>query len=186
MEPLNLSRLQTWIAQGRIDPRKPITIRELASSGCIKMSPDKDGVKLLAKQDPLDPLRYPIQIIVSRASAQAIEQIEKAGGQVVTRYYTPSSIKRILARTSHPYYSTRSLPLAPLTHSAKLERVDPTGLMVWARSENAGTSKMTFDEKSAEVAQYRYRLPDPAGRRDLEYYRDEAHRGYLSYTSTLR
>jgi len=29
--------------------------------------------------------------------------------------------------------------------------------------------------------QYRYRLPDPASRKDLEYYRDSAHRGYLSY-----
>ena len=24
-------------------------------------------------------------------------------------------------------------------------------------------------------------LPDPAGRKDIEYYRDPAHRGYLSY-----
>lgn len=28
---------------------------------------------------------------------------------------------------------------------------------------------------------YPYRLPDPAGRKELEYYRDPAHRGYLSY-----
>jgi large subunit ribosomal protein L15 len=28
---------------------------------------------------------------------------------------------------------------------------------------------------------FKYRLPDPVGRRDLEYYRDPAHRGYLSY-----
>lgn len=27
----------------------------------------------------------------------------------------------------------------------------------------------------------RYRLPDPSNRRDIEYYRDPAHRGYLSH-----
>ena len=33
----------------------------------------------------------------------------------------------------------------------------------------------------AEIRQYKYRLPDPTGRKDLEYYRDPAHRGYLSW-----
>jgi large subunit ribosomal protein L15 len=31
------------------------------------------------------------------------------------------------------------------------------------------------------VEEYQYRLPDPAGRKDIEYYRDPAHRGYMSY-----
>lgn len=29
---------------------------------------------------------------------------------------------------------------------------------------------------------YKYRLPDATGRKDIEYYRDPAHRGYLAYT----
>lgn len=29
---------------------------------------------------------------------------------------------------------------------------------------------------------YKYRLPDATSRRDIEYYRDPAHRGYLAYT----
>jgi len=28
---------------------------------------------------------------------------------------------------------------------------------------------------------FSYRLPDPTSRKDLEYYRDQAHRGYLSH-----
>ena len=32
------------------------------------------------------------------------------------------------------------------------------------------------------VREYRYRLPDPTRRDDIEYYRDPAHRGYLSFT----
>lgn len=29
--------------------------------------------------------------------------------------------------------------------------------------------------------EFKYRLPDPASRKDIEYYRDPAHRGYLSH-----
>ena len=32
-----------------------------------------------------------------------------------------------------------------------------------------------------ERKRYRFRLPDPTSRKDLEYYRDSAHRGYLSH-----
>ena len=32
-----------------------------------------------------------------------------------------------------------------------------------------------------ERRKYRYRLPDPVARKHLEYYRDSAHRGYLSH-----
>jgi large subunit ribosomal protein L15 len=31
-------------------------------------------------------------------------------------------------------------------------------------------------------AKFKYRLPDATGRKDIEYYRDPAHRGYLSHT----
>lgn len=35
----------------------------------------------------------------------------------------------------------------------------------------------------AKVGQkYKYRLPDATGRKDIEYYRDPAHRGYLAHT----
>ena len=32
------------------------------------------------------------------------------------------------------------------------------------------------------LPKFRYRLPDPVGRTDIEYYRDPAHRGYLVHT----
>jgi large subunit ribosomal protein L15 len=35
-----------------------------------------------------------------------------------------------------------------------------------------------------KTPQFKYRLPDPASRKDIEYYRDPAHRGYLSYQVT--
>lgn len=47
MSPLNLGTLQSWIDQGRIDPSKPITLKELVESRCLHGI--KDGVKILAK-----------------------------------------------------------------------------------------------------------------------------------------
>jgi hypothetical protein len=47
MSPLNLDRLQSWIDQGRIDPTKPITLKELVDSRCLHGI--KDGVKILAR-----------------------------------------------------------------------------------------------------------------------------------------
>lgn len=32
-----------------------------------------------------------------------------------------------------------------------------------------------------QISTYRYRLPDPSSRKEFEYYRDPAHRGYLAY-----
>jgi len=141
MAPLNVDRIQSWIDQGRLDPSQPITIKELCSSRCLHGV--KDGVKLLARNS--EELKTPINIVVSRASAAAIEAIEKAGGTVTTRYYTESSLKRVKQGLSHPFLSLGS------------------------KSE---------DESWKE---YSYRLPDPAGRKDIEYYRDPAHRGYLSW-----
>jgi large subunit ribosomal protein L15 len=90
-------------------------------------------------------LTTPINIIVSRASAAAIEAVEAAGGTVTTRYYTKPSITRIMNGLTHPYTSLLS------------QSTDDTHKF------------------------FRYRLPDPASRKDIEYYRDPAHRGYLSY-----
>ena len=144
MIPLNLNRLQAWVDQGRIDPSKPITIKELGESRCVNNI--KDGVKLLARGS--EEIRSPLNVIVSRASATAIEAIEKAGGTVTTRFYTPFSIKRLLRGKTDPI------------NSLKTQAVEGE---VIARSP------------------FMPRLPDPTSRKDLEYYRDPAHRGYLSY-----
>ena len=47
MSPLNLDRIQTWIDQGRLDPSRVITLKELCASRCLHGI--KDGVKLLAR-----------------------------------------------------------------------------------------------------------------------------------------
>jgi large subunit ribosomal protein L15 len=48
MSPINLDRIQSWIDQGRLDPKKVITMKELAKSRCLH-GVKRHGVKLLAR-----------------------------------------------------------------------------------------------------------------------------------------
>jgi large subunit ribosomal protein L15 len=152
MSPINLNRIQEWINAGRLDPTKPITMVELNSSRCLHGV--KDGVKLLARGK--EELTTPINIIVSRASAEAIEAVEKLGGTVTTRFYSPFAIRKVLSRQMHPIHSLQSrIQMAP---------AGPEGAEAVAEA-------MVVDRKK-----YPFRLPDPTSRKDLEYYRD-AHGG---------
>jgi hypothetical protein len=146
---VNLDKLQDWINQGRIDPTKPITPKELIHSRLIGTV--ADGVKILARGS--EELKQPIHVVASRVSASAIAAIEAAGGSVITRYYTKSAIQRLVRGES--------------THTAKPL---PQG-------------KQYVEAVLAEARKrpFQYRLPDPTSRRDIEYYRDPAHRGYLSH-----
>lgn len=164
MAPVNLERIQEWIDQGRIDPTRPITIRELTHSRCVHQH--KDGIKVLGGETNGAPkLKQPIHLVVSRISASAIAAVEAAGGSVTTRYYTQSAIQHILRMESHPFIS-----------------------LAW--SAESGSKALLEAEKAPEDLTesavmkkfgFRYRLPDPTGRRDIEYYRDPAHRGYLAH-----
>lgn len=48
LSPINLNRIQYWINAHRLDPTKPITLKELNASRCMH-GVKKDGVKLLAR-----------------------------------------------------------------------------------------------------------------------------------------
>ncbi|KAI2642481.1 hypothetical protein GGS21DRAFT_537027 [Xylaria nigripes] len=150
MAEVNVEKLQQWIDVGRIDPTQPITPKELIMSNLVGSF--KDGIKLLARG--ADALKQPVEIMVSRASAGAISAVEKAGGKIVTRYYTKESIKRLVRGKS----INTGLPLP-----TGQEHVEPVLEAVRKRG-------------------FTYRLPDPTSRWDMEYYRDPAHRGYLSHT----
>ena len=159
MSPVNLDKLQSWIDQGRIDPSQPITLMELASSRIIGKV--KDGVKLLG--NGASEFKQPIHIVVSRASQSAIAAVEALGGSVTTRFYTAQAIRRIKAGAMHPFVSMRWDPVA--LNNANLEAKGADVI-----------------ENRAKAMGFRYRLPDPSSRKDLEYYRDAKHRGYLSHT----
>ncbi|KAL6787121.1 hypothetical protein J3E68DRAFT_440691 [Trichoderma sp. SZMC 28012] len=146
---VNLDQIQNWIDQGRLDPTKQITPKELIESKLIGSV--KDGVKILSRGG--ENLKQPINVMVSRVSSGAIAAIEAAGGTVLTRYYTKLAIQRLL--TGESVNTDKPLPVG-------LEHVE--GILAEARK-----------------GPFRYRLPDPTSRADIEYYRDPAHRGYLSH-----
>ncbi|KAK3313336.1 hypothetical protein B0H66DRAFT_577398 [Apodospora peruviana] len=151
MSKLNLDKLQQWIDAGRIDATKPLTPRELIKSGVMGGS-IKDGIKLLARGK--ETFKHPIDISVSRASATAIEAIEAAGGKIVTRFYTREALKRLVKGEST--HTDAPLPIGA-------EHVD------------------AVLQKTRTASKHFYRLPDPTSRWEIEYYRDPAHRGYLSH-----
>ncbi|BCR86301.1 mitochondrial 54S ribosomal protein uL15m [Aspergillus chevalieri] len=164
LAPANLDRIQEWIDQGRIDPTRPITVRELAQSRCIHQP--KEGVKLLGRGGE-GILKQPIHIVVSRASASAIAAVEAAGGSVTTRFYTRSAIVRIMNREMHPFVS-----MAWTTKSGSEDL---------HKAEGAEGAEALTESNIMKEMGFQYRLPDPTKRRDIEYYRDPAHRGYLSH-----
>ncbi|ORY14406.1 ribosomal protein L18e/L15P [Clohesyomyces aquaticus] len=177
MSPINLDRIQSWIDQGRLNPERPITIRDLTRTRCLH-GVKKDGVKLLSRN--ADQLKTAIKIIVSRASASAIAHVEALGGTVLTRFYTPEAIKRIRARQTHPTISLEADPefLSRAVRSGQVESIVATRA---AMSDTEAAEKIK--QVCAEIAaKYKYRLPDATSRKDIEYYRDPAHRGYLSHT----
>ncbi|OAL49023.1 ribosomal protein L15 [Pyrenochaeta sp. DS3sAY3a] len=179
MSPINLDRIQSWIDQGRLDPSQPITMKELAKSRCLH-GVKRHGVKLLARN--AEQLTSPIHIVVSRASEEAIARIESLGGSVTTRFYSPTSIKRVLRGDTHPIISLQaSTDLISL--AATNPAVVSSPILSSLQASTADARKEAMLAVMKEVGQkYKFRLPDATGRKDIEYYRDPAHRGYLTYT----
>ncbi|KAF3009874.1 YmL10 [Curvularia kusanoi] len=182
MSPINLDRIQSWIDQGRLDPSKPITMKELAKSRCLH-GVKRHGVKLLAKNPEV--LTTPINIVVSRASAEAIARIEALGGTVTTRFYSPTSIKRVLRGDSHPVISLNaSAELISAAAASTTPSLVPSPILsALASATGDSDRKEALGAVMRQLAStYKYRLPDATGRKDIEYYRDPAHRGYLAHT----
>lgn len=157
MSPINLDRIQDWVDQGRLDPLQPITLKELTKTRAIHGI--KDGVKLLARGATA--LTTPVHLVVSKASQQAIAAVEALGGTVTTRFYTKTAISRI-----------------------RQERTDPMVSLKWD-PEAMGNLYLGPTIPREEIVKnnpYQFRLPDPTDRKELEYYRDPKHRGYLAHT----
>ena len=73
---LNLGDLQKVIDNGKIDIKKEINNSVILSSGIIKNL--KDGIRILARGK----ITSKVNILVDGASKNAIEQVEKAGGNL--------------------------------------------------------------------------------------------------------
>jgi large subunit ribosomal protein L15 len=112
--------------------------------------------------------------------------VEKAGGTVATRFYTKWAIRRIMQGKTDPINSIRSEQILP-----QQEEEDEDGEYEDEEDEEedyeskANTIQTTHPLPAQTPALpnlYQHRLPDPTSRKDVEYYRDPAHRGYLAHT----
>lgn len=74
---LNLGDLQKVIDNGKIDIKKEINNASILSSGIIKNL--KDGIRILGRGK----ITSKVNILVDGASKTAIEQVKKAGGNLV-------------------------------------------------------------------------------------------------------
>jgi hypothetical protein len=147
-----MSEINLDTLQAFIDSGRIDNSKQITPRELIQSGIIGHGVKDGIKLLARGSLRSPVDIIVSRASASAIAAVEAAGGRIVTRYFTKDSMRRLALGTS--IISEKPLPVG----KEHVERV--------------------VDEWKAQGR--KYRLPDPTSRWDIEYYRDPAHRGYLS------
>ena len=92
LEPLNLDKLQKFIAAGRLDPGETITMKHLYDCGIVGNI--KNGVKLLGQGSKS--FSTPINIEVSGASQSAIAAIEKCGGSIKSVYYNRLGLRVLL------------------------------------------------------------------------------------------
>ena len=134
LTPLNVGRLQAWIDSKRIDPTKPITLKELVESRCVHGI--KNGLKLLGDVrpqlfltffgPPLTPpdckqgaatFKTPVNITVSCASSSAITAIEAAGGSITTRYFN----RQAILQTVYPHYYPDNPRMADPVSRKRLE-----------------------------------------------------------------
>jgi len=73
---LNLDDLQEAVDAGTVKTGEPVTAESLIAAGVIRRA--KDGVKLLGR----GAIKAKLTLEVAKASASAIEAIEKAGGKI--------------------------------------------------------------------------------------------------------
>eukprot|EP00558_Chaetoceros_sp_UNC1202_P006825 CAMPEP_0197233578 /NCGR_PEP_ID=MMETSP1429-20130617/1599_1 /TAXON_ID=49237 /ORGANISM="Chaetoceros sp., Strain UNC1202" /LENGTH=246 /DNA_ID=CAMNT_0042691841 /DNA_START=114 /DNA_END=854 /DNA_ORIENTATION=- len=112
MTPVNVGTIQDYIDMGRLivpdADGEPLTMKDLVDAGVMKNGSIKHGVKLLAKGK--ERLRTPIQIEVSRASADAIKAIEGVGGEITTVHYNKLALRALLKPEKFDIIPKRALP----------------------------------------------------------------------------
>ena len=110
MVPLNIGTLQDYIDMQRVSTDTTITLRDLTAAGMFKPSAVKHGVKLLAKGK--ERLKQPIDLLISRASTEAIQAVENAGGTVTTIHYNKLALRQVMRphKFQHPVKEARPPP----------------------------------------------------------------------------
>jgi large subunit ribosomal protein L15 len=89
---INLEKLIYLIAKKRLNPEKPITIKDIFLAGGI--SKLRDGIKVLSRGHTKLSQIPPLHLEVSSASKNCIDEVKKAGGSITCIYRTPIGVER--------------------------------------------------------------------------------------------
>jgi large subunit ribosomal protein L15 len=76
---INLGLIEKFIAAGKLDAKAEITEEVLVAAGLT--GHQRDGIRILAKGE----ITSKVSLVVSGASASAMEAVEKAGGSLTIR-----------------------------------------------------------------------------------------------------
>lgn len=114
----SVEKILLWIDQGRIDPKKKITMKVLRDTKCIPSS-IKDGVLLLGTGK--EKLSIPLDIEVTRATTTVVEAVEKSGGTIMCTYYDPVTLRYHLWEDKYKAKGKKE-PIRPLPTKQKFIR----------------------------------------------------------------
>jgi large subunit ribosomal protein L15 len=190
MVPINIGTIQDYLDMKRLQPDPVtgiVTIRQLLESGMInKANAVKHGVKLLA--DGQERFSTPnLNIHVSRASSQAIEAVEKLGGQVASVHYNALALRKLLRNEMMPgdldeTGSTAGVDRDVYRHIGKLARPPPKWQPYYTNYRKRGIlhpaiqmrewfhrqqqiSEQNADERQNEVPDLQRKFNDMLGRK---------------------
>jgi large subunit ribosomal protein L15 len=122
---INIDKIVYLIEKKRIDPTKPITIKEIFYAGGI--SKTLDGVKLLGRGAHLLKNLPPLNIEVSYASKDAIEQIKANGGSVICKYRTALLLRYLVK--PYKFHKELTTPYPSFVDVKKLLNEEKKGAM---------------------------------------------------------
>lgn len=108
---VNVGTIQDYVTMGRLVPKdnqEPWTMKDLVDCGLLTSNGIKHGVKLLAGGK--ERLTTPLNLELSRASAAAIEAVEKVGGRITTVHYNPLALRALLKPEKFAVIPKRALP----------------------------------------------------------------------------
>jgi len=151
----SVGRLQRFIDAGRLDPTRLITMKDLRD--CNAVGKIKDGVKILGDGE----ITTPIVIEVTRASKQAIEKIEAAGGVVICSWYNRLNLKVLLK--PHKFHPK----LVP-----RRARPPPKEMTYYLEHENRGYLSPEMQFKLRELGLDLLHIPFPLEERQKEVEHD--------------
>lgn len=140
LETLNVGTLVKFIAAGRLDGKKVITMKELYES---KITGNfKHGIKLLSMgSDLVARLPIPIRLEVTHASASAREAIEKAGGSVKFIYHSPRSIQYLKNPKNMKWVPAPSVPPPKKALRYELQTAGKDGFAIQMQARMARISR---------------------------------------------